>query len=117
MYEARVVASMQNLFPMVFGQPSSSGLDDSEFLPALQDPGKWDNGITGLQHQLSRNMSNVEFQIESIIDSILIILKRVKLQKIIYTKLNTLLQISAISSPRTIRNSCTGDMQKRRVGR
>jgi hypothetical protein len=72
MYEARVVASMQNLFPMVFGQPSSSGLDDSEFLPALQDPGKWDNGITGLQHQLSRNMSNVEFQIESIIDSILL---------------------------------------------
>jgi len=71
MYEARVAASTQNLFPMVFGRSNSGGLDDSEFLPALQDPDKWDNGLTGLRYQISRGMSDVEFQLESSIDSIL----------------------------------------------
>jgi len=71
MYEARVAASTQNLFPMVFGRSNSSGLDDSEFLPALQDPDKWDNGLTGLKYQISRGMSDVEFQLESSIDTIL----------------------------------------------
>ncbi len=49
----------------------SSGLDDSEFLPAIQDPDKWDNGITGLRYQISRSMVDVEYQIKSSIDSIL----------------------------------------------
>lgn len=48
MYEARVAASTQNLFPMVFGYTTASGLDVSEYLPALQNPDKWDNSITGL---------------------------------------------------------------------
>jgi hypothetical protein len=48
MYEARVAASTQNLFPMVFGRTTASGLDVSEYLPALQNPDKWDNSITGL---------------------------------------------------------------------
>lgn len=41
MHEARVAASTQNLFPMVFGRSNSAGMDDSEYLPALQDPDKW----------------------------------------------------------------------------
>lgn len=65
MYKARLAAPTQNLFPMVFG------MDDSEYLPALQDPDKWDNGITGLRCQISRRMGDVEFQLESTIDSIL----------------------------------------------
>jgi hypothetical protein len=71
MYEACLAASMQNLFPMVFGQSNSAGMDNSEYLPALQDPDKWDNGITGLRYQINRGMGDVEFQLESTIESIL----------------------------------------------
>jgi len=71
MYEARVAASVQNLFPMVFGKSDSSGLDTSEKLPALSDPDKWDNGATGLKYQILRSMSDVEYQLESAIDSVL----------------------------------------------
>jgi hypothetical protein len=71
MYEARLAASTQNLFPMNFGRSNSGGMDDSEYLPALQDPDKWDNGIMGLRYQISRGMSDVEIQLESTIDSIL----------------------------------------------
>jgi hypothetical protein len=71
MYEARVAASVQNLFPMVFGKSDSAGLDTSDRLPALNDPNKWDNGATGLKYQILRGMSDVEYQIESAIDSVL----------------------------------------------
>jgi len=71
MYEARLAASTQNLFPMVFGRSNSAGMDDSEYLPALQDPDRWDNGITGLRYQISRGMSDVETQLETTIDSVL----------------------------------------------
>jgi len=71
MYEARLAASTQNLFPMNFGRSNSGGMDDSEYLPALQDPDKWDNGIMGLRYQISRGISDVEIQLESTIDSIL----------------------------------------------
>ena len=71
MYEARVAASVQNLFPMVFGKSDSAGLDTSDKLPALSDPDKWDNGATGLKYQILRGMSDVEYQIESAIDSLL----------------------------------------------
>jgi len=71
MYEARVAASIQNLFPMVFGKSDASGLDASESLPAVTSPEKWDNGATGLRHQISRCMGDVEYQLESTIDSVL----------------------------------------------
>ncbi len=71
MYEARVAASVKNVFSMVFGRSISWGLDDSIYLPAIQDPDKWDNGITGLRYQISQGMADVEFQIESSIDTIL----------------------------------------------
>jgi hypothetical protein len=71
MYEARVAASIQNLFPMIFGKSDASGLDASESLPAVTNPEKWDNGATGLRHQISRSMGDVEYQLESTIDSVL----------------------------------------------
>jgi uncharacterized protein (DUF1499 family) len=71
MYEARIAASIQNVFPMVFGRTNSTGLDDSEFIPAIQDPNCWDNGITGLKHQITRGMADVEYQLESAIDTVL----------------------------------------------
>jgi hypothetical protein len=71
MYEARVAASVQNIFPIVLGKASASGMDDSEYIPAIQDPNKWDNGVTGVKHQICRGMSDVEYQLESAIDSVL----------------------------------------------
>jgi hypothetical protein len=71
MYEARVAASVQNVFPMVFGKVSATGMDDSAYIPAIQDPNKWDNGVTGVKHQICRGMSDVEYQLESAIDSVL----------------------------------------------
>jgi len=71
MYKARVAASVQNVFPMVFGRSSTTGIDDSEYIPAIMDPDKWDNGVTGIKHQILRGMSDVEYQLESAIDSIL----------------------------------------------
>jgi len=71
MYEGRMAASVQNSFPMVFGKSDSSGLDTSDRLPAPSDPDKWDNGATGSKYQILQSMSNVEYQLESAIDSIL----------------------------------------------
>ena len=69
MYEARATATLQNVFPLIFGKGASSGLDDSEYLPAISDPDKWDNGVTGIKHQISRSMGDVEYQLETAIDS------------------------------------------------
>ena len=69
LFEARIATSMQNLFPTMFGKASSTGMDPSEFLPALTDPDKWDlNGVTGLKHQIDREILNVDFSIESTIN-------------------------------------------------
>jgi len=70
MYEARVATSIQNLFPMVFSKSDASGLDASDCLPAVTNPEKWDNGATGLRYQISRSMGDVEYQLESTIDSV-----------------------------------------------
>ncbi len=43
----------------------------SDLLPAVTNPEKWDNGATGLQYQISHGMGDVEYQLESTIDSIL----------------------------------------------
>jgi hypothetical protein len=71
MYEARVAASVQNLFSMVFGESRASELDDSEFLPTIQDPDKWDNGATGICHQIGHGMLDVEYQLKSAINMVL----------------------------------------------
>jgi hypothetical protein len=69
--EAQLAISFKNLFPAVFGKGGSSTLDDSECLPAISNGDKWNNGSTGLQHQLLRNMNDVSYQIDSTIKKVL----------------------------------------------
>jgi hypothetical protein len=92
MYEAQIVASVQKLFPMVFGKSESTGLNASESLPATTNPNKWDKGATGLQYQISRSMGDVEYQLESTIDSVLVdflqIIKVKKARSTIYMQKN-----------------------------
>lgn len=71
MYKAQVASSTQNLFPMVFGRTNAMGMDNLKYLPAIQDPDQWDNGIIGLRYQICHSMGDVEFQLESAIGSIL----------------------------------------------
>jgi len=35
--------------PVVFARISANGLDDSENVPAIEDPDNWDNGTTSLR--------------------------------------------------------------------
>jgi hypothetical protein len=71
-FEARVASSIQNLFPTIFGK-TASNVDTAEALPALRSPEKWDSndGNTGLRYQITRNMADVEFQIQETISSVL----------------------------------------------
>ena len=69
MYEARVAGSMQNLFPTVLGKGNSDGMDSTKFLPALQNPDKWEyNGIKGLKLNIERELINVTNQLTNVID-------------------------------------------------
>jgi hypothetical protein len=62
-YESRIISSMQNLFPNIFGKSSSDGLDTSRALPGLQTPDKWNSdGMTSLQLQVERELPNVDLQ-------------------------------------------------------
>jgi hypothetical protein len=67
-YESRVTTSIQNLFPHVFGK---SGSDDSQYLPGVVSPDKWDNGSHGLKHSINKGMGLVEKQVENAIQSVL----------------------------------------------
>jgi hypothetical protein len=69
--EAQLAISFKNLFPAVFGKGGSSSLDDSECLPAISNGAKWNNGSTGLHHQLMRNMNDVSYQLDSTIKKVL----------------------------------------------
>jgi hypothetical protein len=69
--EAQLAISFKNLFPAAFGKGGSSSLDDSECLPAISNGAKWNNGSTGLHHQLMRNMNDVSYQLESSIKKVL----------------------------------------------
>ncbi len=53
-YEMKVAASFNYLFPLLFGKASSGGMDDSDVLPAVASGDKWNNGSTGLHHQVMR---------------------------------------------------------------
>lgn len=68
--EAQLAISFKNLFPAVFGKGGSATLDDSECLPAISNGDKWNNGSTGLHHQLLRNMNDVSYQIDSTIKKV-----------------------------------------------
>jgi len=69
--EAQLAISFKNLFPQVFGRGGSGSLDDSECLPAISSGDKWNNGSTGVHHQLMRNMNDVSYQIDSMIKKVL----------------------------------------------
>jgi len=69
-YESRIISSMRHLFPNLFGKISSDGMDTSWYLPALQNPDKWNlNGVTGLHLQLERELPNVGLQFRNAVES------------------------------------------------
>jgi hypothetical protein len=68
--EAQLAILFKNLFPVVFGKGGSSSLDDSNCLPAISNGDKWNNGSTGVHHQLMRNMNNVSYQLDSSIKKV-----------------------------------------------
>jgi hypothetical protein len=66
LYDSKVLASCQNLFPTIFGRASADGMDTAKTLPGLTSPDKWDNnGVTGLRFQLSREIINVDTQLST----------------------------------------------------
>lgn len=64
-YEMKVAASFNNLFPLVFGKPGATGLDDTDVLPGITSGDKWNNGSTGVHHQIMRKMNDVSYQLDS----------------------------------------------------
>jgi hypothetical protein len=69
--EAQLAMSFKNLFPSVFGKGGSASMDDSDCLPAITKGDKWNNGSTGIHHQLMRNMNDVSYQLDSSIKKVL----------------------------------------------
>jgi hypothetical protein len=69
--EAQLAISFKNLFPIVFGKGGSPSMDDAECLPAISSGDKWNNGSTGIHHQLMRNMNDVSYQLDSSIKKVL----------------------------------------------
>jgi len=64
LYDTKVLASCQNLFPTIFGKSAADGLDTAKTLPGLTSPDKWDSkGVTGLRFQLAREIINADTQI------------------------------------------------------
>jgi hypothetical protein len=71
-YESKVVSSMQNLFPNLFGKSGADGMDTSRTLPGLQSSDKWNaDGVTGLQLQVERELPNVDLQFRNAISATL----------------------------------------------
>jgi len=69
-YESRIVSSMQNLFPNLFGKTAADGMDTSKALPGLQSVEKWNNnGVTGLYFQVERELPNVDLQFRNAISA------------------------------------------------
>jgi hypothetical protein len=69
-YESKVISSMQNLFPNLFGKSGADGMDTSKTLPGLQSSDKWNaDGVTGLQIQVERELPNVDLQFRNAIIS------------------------------------------------
>jgi len=67
-YESKIISSMQNLFPNLFGKSGSDGMDTSKTLPGLQTSDKWNSaGVTGLQIQVERELPNVDLQFRNAI--------------------------------------------------
>jgi hypothetical protein len=71
MLETQVAASMQNFFPAPFGKVTGEKIEDSESLPGIPGPDKFDNGSTGVQCKILRGMKDISSQFESNIDKVL----------------------------------------------
>jgi hypothetical protein len=70
-YESRIISSMQNIFPNLFGKTNSDGMDTAQTLPSLQSADKWSsNGVTGLQLQVERELPNVDLQFRNAIATV-----------------------------------------------
>lgn len=71
-YESRIISSMQNLFPNLFGKSGSFGMHTSRMLPGLQSSDKWNaDGVTGLQLQIERELPNMDLRFRNAIASTL----------------------------------------------
>lgn len=67
-YESRIIYSMQNLFPNLFGNTAANGMEMSQALLGLQSVDKWNNnGVTELQLQVEHELPNVEIQFRNAI--------------------------------------------------
>jgi hypothetical protein len=64
-YEMKVTASFNNLFLLVFGKASALGMDDSDSLPGVSSRDKWNNGFTGLHHQIMHKMNDMSYQLDT----------------------------------------------------
>ena len=56
---------------MVFGKGGSASLDDLDCLPAITNGDKWNNGSTGVHHQLMCSTNDVSYQLDSSIKKVL----------------------------------------------
>jgi hypothetical protein len=68
-YKARMASSIQNLLPTEYGKMESN-VDTTNALPALKSLDKWDSNDGGLCYQISRNMGDVEFQLQETIATV-----------------------------------------------
>ncbi len=69
--ETQVAGSFKNLFPTVFGKGRATNVDDAICLLAVSTGDKWNNGPTGLHHQLMHNMNDVGYELDSSIKVVL----------------------------------------------
>jgi hypothetical protein len=60
-----------DFFPAPFGNMSGEKLDDTETLPGIPDPDKFDNGSTGVKYKILRGMKDVSSQLKANIDKVL----------------------------------------------
>jgi len=65
LYDSKVLASCQNLFPTIFGRLSADGMDMSKTLPSLTS--RDNNGVIGPRFQLAREIINVDTQLTNAI--------------------------------------------------
>jgi hypothetical protein len=71
MLETHMAASMQNFFPAPFGKTAGEKSDDSESLPGIPDPEKFDNRSAGVKYKVLRGMKDISSQLEANIDKVL----------------------------------------------
>ena len=64
-YEMKVGASFSNMFPLIFGKPSSTGIDVTTGLPGVSSGDKWIHPTTGVHAQVMRKMNDISYQFDT----------------------------------------------------